>query len=966
MRVLVYNELIPEQIPNFDKVVHALGERDFARADVRKLTDTLYRARLNKSDRLLFSLYRARGETCCLILEHIRNHAYEKSRFLSRGAEIDEDKIPVIEADAATPAGDLPLLDPDKPRFNILDKILTFDDEQEAIHGLSPPVIIIGSAGSGKTALTLEKMKQMVGDMLYVSLSPYLVRNARDLYYARNYTNDDQEIDFLSFQEFLESIRVPEGREVTPRDFQAWFVRQPAARRLRDAHKVFEEIRGVITGPVGDEGWLSREDYLDLGVKQSIFSEEDRPAVYDLFEKYRVFLRDSNLYDSNIVSHEYVGAVVPRYDFLVVDEVQDITNIQLYLILKSLRTAGEFILTGDSNQIVHPNFFSWAHIKSLFFEARGLSGAHDGEIVRILRTNYRNTATVTEVANRILKLKHARFGSVDRESNYLVRSVAREPGRLQLLPQTPEVLGDLDDRTRRSTRVAVLVLHPDQKDEARRWFNTPLVFSVQEAKGLEYDSIILFNVVSDEAKAFREVTRDVDPAALETDTLTYARARDKRDKSLEVYKFYINALFVAITRAVRNLYWVESDHGHPLIDVLQMARFSEVTVSAEREDSSLEQWQREASRLEMQGKTEQAQDIRDRVLQQKPVPWSVVDRATFDAQSEAAFASGARKQLLPVFEHALLHWYRPILNRLTLDGFKPALDPEDKAVTLMHRKHFEAYAFKNPGTVLRDVERYGIDHRTPFNLTPVMVAARVGNIPVAKTLIERGADPTLTANHGFTAVDFALERGLTDERFARQKLPELFDLLAPPSIDVQARGRLIKLDRHLMEYVLLRIMGALFYRRLGPWIATRYGHNEGFTAKALAEVVTILPEEVLPDRRKKRTYISSILSKNEVDGTSPYNRFLFRRFRHGHYIVDPDLKIRVGTAWVPYYQVFRPEAWGPDHPPDYYARSGLYSEADIKAMQTREIDRGMQKLAAFRADVLGLETDGNSLGPRSP
>ncbi len=949
MRVLVYNELVPERIPNFDRVVCALREGDFARADVRKITDTLYRARLNRSDRLLFAFYRVQDEICCLILEHIRHHAYEKSRFLRRGAEIDDDRIPLIAADTVTPAGDLPLLNPNKPRFNILDKILTFDDEQEAIHALSPPVIVIGSAGSGKTVLTLEKMKQMVGDVLYVSLSPYLVRNARDLYFAQNYTNDDQDIDFLSFQEFLESIRVPAGREVTPRDFQTWFARQSVSRSLRDAHKVFEEIRGVITGPVGKEGWLRREDYLNLGVRQSIFSAEERPEVYGLFEKYRRFLKESDLYDPNILSHEYLGAVAPRYDFLVVDEVQDITNIQLFLILKSLRTAGAFILTGDSNQIVHPNFFSWAHIKSLFFEDRGLAGSDADEIARILHTNYRNTLTVTELANRILKLKHARFGSVDRESNYLVRSVTRETGQLQLLPHTAEVLRDLDDRTRRSTRVAVLVLHPNQKEQARRWFNTPLVFSIQEAKGLEYDSIILFNVVSDETRAFREVARDVNPADLEADTLAYARARDKSDKSLEVYKFYINSLFVAVTRAVRNLYWVEADHGHALMNLLRMDRFSEVTVSAEREDSSLEQWQREARRLEMQGKTEQAEDIRDRILGQKPVPWGVVDHAAFEAQCETAFASGKRKQLLPVFDYALLHCYRPVLNRLALDGFKPAQDPEEKAIRLLHQKHFEAYEFKNPGKVLQDVERYGIDHRLSFNLTPLMAAARVGNLPVAKALIERGADPTLTASHGFTAVEFALERGLVDEHFAQHKLPDLFDILAPASFDIQAQGRLIKLDRRSMEYILLRILGALFYRRLGPWIALwRYG----FTAQDLSVTVSELPEIVLPERRKRRDYISGILSKNEVDGKSPYNRYLFRRVRRGHYIVDPNLQIRVGSEWVPYYKLFQTEAWGPDIKTLYETMLRYTSNANVNEVLNKSVETGMQRLANFCATQL--------------
>jgi hypothetical protein len=33
--------------------------------------------------------------------------------------------------------------------------------------------------------------------------------------------------------------------------------------------------------------------------------------------------------------------------------------------------------------------------------------------------------------------------------------------------------------------------------------------------------------------------------------------------------------------------------------------------------------------------------------------------------------------------------------------------------------------------------------------------------------------------------------------------------------------------------------------------------------------------------------VSSILSKNEVNGTSPYNRRLFFRSSHGHYILNP-------------------------------------------------------------------------------
>ena len=43
--------------------------------------------------------------------------------------------------------------------------------------------------------------------VLYVTRSPYLVHNARTLYYALAYANDAQDVSFLSFAEYLASLR---------------------------------------------------------------------------------------------------------------------------------------------------------------------------------------------------------------------------------------------------------------------------------------------------------------------------------------------------------------------------------------------------------------------------------------------------------------------------------------------------------------------------------------------------------------------------------------------------------------------------------------------------------------------------------------------------------------------------------------------------------------------------------------
>jgi len=60
-------------------------------------------------------------------------------------------------------------------------------------------------------------------------------------------------------------------------------------------------------------------------------------------------MKENNWYDSNIICYEYLEKIKPRYDYILVDEVQDITNIQLKCILQSLIAKTNFVLTGDSN-----------------------------------------------------------------------------------------------------------------------------------------------------------------------------------------------------------------------------------------------------------------------------------------------------------------------------------------------------------------------------------------------------------------------------------------------------------------------------------------------------------------------------------------------------------------------------------------------------------------------------------------
>lgn len=906
MKILVYRGLDTASIPGYDKLAGALAAEDFRSAEVKKVGPNLYRARLDRANRLLFSLYRHGGEHCALLLEYIPRHAYEKSRFLSRGAEIDEEKIPAVQAAEADQAPELPYLNPRLPRFHLLDKVLSFDDDQEAIYRQSPPLVIIGSAGSGKTALTLEKTKDARGDILYVTRSPFLAQNARELYYANGYGNEEQNVDFLSYREYLESIHVPEGREITPRAFAAWAERQHLPRQLQDSHRLFEEIQGAITGTEEERAYLDRGAYLALGVRQSIYGLELRGAVYDLFERYLRFLKEHGWFDPNIVSHAWLARVQPRYDFVVVDEVQDLTNVQLMLILRALRDPRRFLLCGDSNQVVHPNFFSWAKVKTLFWRQQG-DGA-PAELIRILSANFRNSPQVTEVANRLLHIKHARFGSVDRESNYLVRSLGPAQGRVGLLADSEAVKRDLDRRTAASARFAILVLHAEQKAEVRKWFRTPLVFSVQEAKGLEYENVLLYGFVSGEEKRFRDIAADLREADLQGE-LRYARGRDKGDKSLEVYKFYINALYVAVTRAVSNLYLIEPRPQQPLLALLGLTEARDGVDEVQVQRSSLEEWRREAQRLELQGKEEQAAEIRAQILKQQQVPWQVLGGEGLGRLEDQALKRGDKKARVLLLEFALVYQDQRLLNALIAAGFTAARHPE-RGLPLLEKKHYQVYGFKNPAGVLREVDKYGLDFRNVFNQTPLMVASRLGNAELTERLLDLGADTGMVDANGLNAFQIALERACADARYARAKLPAVYDRLAPASIDIQVDERLVKLDRRLMEYLMLSVGLVLFYQRLGNNWAVR---RQLLTSGDFAEVLAHFPESLVPERRKKRTYISSILSKNEVSREGPYNRKLFLRVRHGQYLINPRLALRVEGEWRKIYDLLVPERLAAHH-----------------------------------------------------
>ena len=939
MRLLTHHQLDTQRVrAQFAKLQQAVARDDFKSPNLKKLTPTPYwRFKLDQTHRLLVQFARHDNETVCLALEVILNHDYANSRFL-RGAsldwaQLDLDDAPAPGADdlnAHAPA--LRYVHPQRGEIHVLDKVLSFDDAQQAVYDAPAPLILVGSAGSGKTALTLEKLRLARGRVLYVTQSAFLAQSAQAIYFAHGFEAEGQEPEFLSYREFIETVQVPPGRELDFAAFTGWFERYRSAAKQAtgglDAHALFEEFRGVISSRA--DGVLGRDAYLALGVRQSLLAAEQRAAVFDLFEKYRAWLATSGLFDVNLVAHDWLSKARPTYDFMVVDEVQDLTSVQLALLLKTLAKPGQFLLCGDSNQIVHPNFFSWSAVKTLFWQDESLARA---QTISVLRANFRNAQAVTQLANRLLKIKHARFGSIDRESNFLVQATAQSTGSVQLLADKDSTRRELNAKTRGSTQFAVLVLRDEDKAAVRAQFQTPLVFSVHEAKGLEYANVILVDMVSSQRQAFAEIAKGVQPQDLAGDTLDYSRARDKTDHSLELFKFYVNALYVALTRAVDQLLLVESDTAHPLLQLLDL-RTNDAISLAQQQTSSQQEWAQEARRLELQGKQEQADAIRQNVLKTQKPGWPVWDEAALQELLPKALQRGqiSTKPRQARLDYALWHGQSGWIYELArLSHFEPAEQIAQaveaasfrrfqplaarplnaagfiaKKVASVAERQRQPYAGRTFKEVLRQCDQFGVDHRTYFNATPLMMAAQCGNVALVEALLARGADPRVRDHYGQNAWDYALERFLDDPAHRQHHLDALYPLLSPPVLDVQTAGRLVRLERHQGEYWLLSVILAS-YKKLYSEIVDDpqvYRNLKGFCADHLMRHVEHVPESVLRPERRRRTYFNGVLSRAEVHSSYQPSRQLWLRTQNGYYVLNPELQLRAqsGGGWVPWKQ----------------------------------------------------------------
>jgi tetratricopeptide (TPR) repeat protein len=412
------------------------------------------------------------------------------------------------------------------------------------------PLLLRGTAGSGKTTVSVYRLARLAMEdpgarILYVTYSAALLETVRqlyqDLFRARRREPPANGPTFTTFPAlYAELAHRDSGQRpevVRYPHFARWY---ETLYGRDDAALAWEEIRGIIKGACLDvySDHLDLAAYQALGRKRAPLFTNERPRLYSVYRRYCDWCRGDARADDIDMARGGLRALTAdpaqRWDHVVCDEGQDLTELELELLIRLVRDVHHLFFAADPQQIVNPSGFRWAELRTLLRQHAPGRGAPE---IRGLHRNFRSVHSIVSLANRLVEIKRTRTGRSDDDD--LQTTTLRGASPVLVSGDEDEVLSRLRDF---GPRCAVIVGSADEAARVSRAIASERVFDVQTVKGLEFDACVLWGVIGDAPAVWQALL-----------------ASDAPMKEDPVARRAIHHAYVAVTRARRYLGVYERD-----------------------------------------------------------------------------------------------------------------------------------------------------------------------------------------------------------------------------------------------------------------------------------------------------------------------------------------------------------------------------------------------------------------------
>ncbi|XP_028374549.1 TPR and ankyrin repeat-containing protein 1 [Phyllostomus discolor] len=355
---------------------------------------------------------------------------------------------------------------------------------------------------------------------------------------------------------------------------------------------VWKEIKSFLKGSFealsSPQGRLTEDEYKKLGRKRCPNFKEDRSEIYSLFCLYEQIRSQKGYFDEedvlfNLSRRLSKLQVLPwSIHELYGDEIQDFTQAELALLMKCINDPNAMFLTGDTAQSIMKGVaFRFSDLRSLFHYAS--KSALDKQCairkpkkIHQLYQNYRSHSGILNLASGVVDLLQFYFPeSFDR----LPRDSGLFDGPKPTVLESCSVsdLAILLRGNKRKTQPiefgahqVILVANEMAKEKIPEELGLALVLTVYEAKGLEFDDVLLYNFFTD-SEAYkewkiissftppsscpREENRPLIEVPLEKPSPSPGRSHLANPEMHKLLNGELKQLYTAITRARANL-WI--------------------------------------------------------------------------------------------------------------------------------------------------------------------------------------------------------------------------------------------------------------------------------------------------------------------------------------------------------------------------------------------------------------------------
>ena len=297
---------------------------------------------------------------------------------------------------------------------------MNLNEQQQAAVGCDKSVLVLSGAGTGKTRVIIARIRKILDDganpasVLAVTYTNKAAREMRDRLGGTNFRmfiGTFHSFSLRLLREFYDEAGLPSNFQIIDEEDKKTILRKILVDEMGlpkkshggpDPARIAGEIarckdRGL--RPDDLETKNNSAHYLDLKKAYAIYEEKtDMEGKVDFSE---MLLRACEMLEKKPAVRAEVAS---RHSHVFIDELQDISNLQIRL-LSCLRSQGKiFFGVGDDDQSIYR--FRGANPGFLRRFAQSFAG---GNIMR-LEQNYRSTDTILNLANNVIRENKSRLG----------------------------------------------------------------------------------------------------------------------------------------------------------------------------------------------------------------------------------------------------------------------------------------------------------------------------------------------------------------------------------------------------------------------------------------------------------------------------------------------------------------------------------------------------------------------------